>query len=273
MSPIKESSSSSGKESSSAPTVVRRSKTMPIDSPAAKFLYTIIKQLDLKGIDWSLVASQLDISNGHAARMRYHRFRNQMEGYQPQQRKRSANTNPNKSSSSSKAASCKTGLAKAMRSRSPTPMPALKPEPSEEKYNDCDAKIPPYIKTEQQSSGSGYGHIPVPRLADIPQYYPPGHPQHHQHPSSSAYLLSMAAPYQYQMPLVPELRMSPPAYTATPAYPPVPAYETGYRSSVAWTPIKVEPKDMSEEKKDLETGEARVKKEVVDGSKSIVPKE
>jgi hypothetical protein len=32
------------------PTVVRRSKTMPIDSPTAKFLYTILKQLDLKGV-------------------------------------------------------------------------------------------------------------------------------------------------------------------------------------------------------------------------------
>ncbi|RDW70740.1 uncharacterized protein DSM5745_08251 [Aspergillus mulundensis] len=259
MSPIKESLSSSAKESASAPTVVRRSKTMPIDSPTAKFLYTIIKQLDLKGIDWSLVASQLDISNGHAARMRYHRFRNQMEGYQPQQRKRAANANTNKSSSKT-AASCKSGLQKAMRSPSPTLMPAIKPEPSEEKHNVCDQKIPPYIKTEQESSSSGYAHIPIPRLADIPQYYPPT-------PHSSAYLPSMAARYHYSMSLAPEPRISPPAYTATPAYPPVPAYETGYRSSVAWGPIKNEPKDMSEEKKDLDMGDVQVKEEVVDESK------
>lgn len=31
-------------------------------------------------VDWNLVASQLDISNGHAARMRFSRFRQHMEG-------------------------------------------------------------------------------------------------------------------------------------------------------------------------------------------------
>ncbi|OJJ43239.1 hypothetical protein ASPZODRAFT_146262 [Penicilliopsis zonata CBS 506.65] len=61
-------------------TPVRRSKAMPTDGPTARFLYTIIKQLDLKSIDWNLVASQLEISNGHAARMRYSRFKQQMEG-------------------------------------------------------------------------------------------------------------------------------------------------------------------------------------------------
>ncbi|GAD97997.1 predicted protein [Paecilomyces variotii No. 5] len=61
-------------------TSLRRSKTMPADGQTAKFLYTIIKQLDLKSIDWNLVASQLEISNGHAARMRYSRFKQHMEG-------------------------------------------------------------------------------------------------------------------------------------------------------------------------------------------------
>ncbi|PGH33817.1 hypothetical protein GX50_03386 [[Emmonsia] crescens] len=59
---------------------LKRSKTMPADGQTAKFLYTILKQLDLKLIDWNLVASQLDISNGHAARMRFSRFRQHMEG-------------------------------------------------------------------------------------------------------------------------------------------------------------------------------------------------
>lgn len=35
-----------------------------------------------KKVDWNLVASQLDISNGHAARMRYSRFRQHIEGIQ-----------------------------------------------------------------------------------------------------------------------------------------------------------------------------------------------
>ncbi|KAI9873376.1 MAG: hypothetical protein M1830_000476 [Pleopsidium flavum] len=53
---------------------------MPTDSATAKFLYTIIKQLDLKSIDWNIVALQLDITNGHAARMRFSRFKQHMEG-------------------------------------------------------------------------------------------------------------------------------------------------------------------------------------------------
>ncbi|EED21663.1 conserved hypothetical protein [Talaromyces stipitatus ATCC 10500] len=59
---------------------IRRSKTMPTEGHATRFLYTILKQLDLKTIDWSLVATELEISNGHAARMRYSRFKQQMEG-------------------------------------------------------------------------------------------------------------------------------------------------------------------------------------------------
>ncbi|KAL8716819.1 MAG: hypothetical protein Q9225_005881 [Loekoesia sp. 1 TL-2023] len=53
---------------------------MPTDAAIAKFLYTIMKQLDLKSIDWNTVANELDITNGHAARMRYSRFKQQMEG-------------------------------------------------------------------------------------------------------------------------------------------------------------------------------------------------
>ncbi|KAH8698331.1 hypothetical protein BGW36DRAFT_357870 [Talaromyces proteolyticus] len=58
----------------------RRSKTMPTEGHMTRFLYAILKQLDLKTIDWSDVATDLEISNGHAARMRYSRFRQQMEG-------------------------------------------------------------------------------------------------------------------------------------------------------------------------------------------------
>ncbi|KAJ6123409.1 hypothetical protein N7512_005874 [Penicillium capsulatum] len=57
-----------------------RSKVLDTEGPTPKFLFAIIKQLDLKAIDWNKVASELEISNGHAARMRYSRFRNQMEG-------------------------------------------------------------------------------------------------------------------------------------------------------------------------------------------------
>ncbi len=65
---------------------LRRNKTLSPDGQTAKFLYTIIKQLDLKAIDWSLVAGSLEITNGHAARMRYSRFKQHMEGATTQPR-------------------------------------------------------------------------------------------------------------------------------------------------------------------------------------------
>lgn len=34
-------------------------------------------------VNWSEIASSLDITNGHAARMRFHRFKQQMEGIRP----------------------------------------------------------------------------------------------------------------------------------------------------------------------------------------------
>ncbi|KAL8827351.1 MAG: hypothetical protein Q9191_003243 [Dirinaria sp. TL-2023a] len=68
---------------------------MPTDGAIAKFLYTILKQLDLKSIDWNEVAGSLDITNGHAARMRFSRFKQQMEGIQPQVRKPKTTTSSN----------------------------------------------------------------------------------------------------------------------------------------------------------------------------------
>jgi hypothetical protein len=65
---------------------LRRSKTLSPDGQTARFLYTIIKQLDLKTIDWNEVAGSLDITNGHAARMRFSRFKQHIEGTPTQPR-------------------------------------------------------------------------------------------------------------------------------------------------------------------------------------------
>ena len=65
---------------------LRRSKTLSPDGQTARFLYTILKQLDLKAIDWNLVADSLNITNGHAARMRFSRFKQHMEGIPTQPR-------------------------------------------------------------------------------------------------------------------------------------------------------------------------------------------
>ncbi len=65
---------------------LRRSNALSTDNQTAKFLYTILKQLDLKAIDWNQVAEGLDITNGHAARMRFSRFKQHMEGIPTQPR-------------------------------------------------------------------------------------------------------------------------------------------------------------------------------------------
>ncbi len=65
---------------------------MPTDGATAKFLYTILKQLDLKSIDWTTVAAALEITNGHAARMRFSRFKQAMEGVVPAPRRRTTTT-------------------------------------------------------------------------------------------------------------------------------------------------------------------------------------
>ncbi|KAJ5989199.1 hypothetical protein N7481_004409 [Penicillium waksmanii] len=66
--------------------MVQRTKVLDTEGTTPKFLYSMIKQLDLKLIDWNKVAQDLEISNGHAARMRYSRFRSQMDGPNTAQR-------------------------------------------------------------------------------------------------------------------------------------------------------------------------------------------
>jgi hypothetical protein len=69
---------------------LRRNKTLSPDGPTARFLYTIIKQLDLKAVNWNVVAASQGITNGHAARMRYSRFKQQIEGAATQARESKA---------------------------------------------------------------------------------------------------------------------------------------------------------------------------------------
>ncbi|KAK5997106.1 hypothetical protein PT974_02458 [Cladobotryum mycophilum] len=60
------------------------------DNAMARFLFAILKQKNLKDIDWNQVASDPvllePITNGHAARMRYSRFRATVSG-QPSKRR------------------------------------------------------------------------------------------------------------------------------------------------------------------------------------------
>ncbi|KAF8856286.1 hypothetical protein BDZ45DRAFT_691913 [Acephala macrosclerotiorum] len=65
---------------------------MPSDTAITELLYAILKQKCLKDIDWNKVAADPilsePITNGHAARMRYSRFKKQMDGNAPTRRPR-----------------------------------------------------------------------------------------------------------------------------------------------------------------------------------------
>ncbi|KAK1761175.1 hypothetical protein QBC47DRAFT_23368 [Echria macrotheca] len=73
------------------------------DNAMTRFLFAILQQKCLKDIDWNKVAHDpilaQEITNGHAARMRYSRFRAAMLGIEPQRRNR---TNPNRTRVSKK---------------------------------------------------------------------------------------------------------------------------------------------------------------------------
>lgn len=76
-----------------------------------RFLFAILKQKNLKDIDWTQVASDSilsqPISNGHAARMRYSRFRSHMLGLEPQRRNRPSPVAKSKVTKSKKTAPVK----------------------------------------------------------------------------------------------------------------------------------------------------------------------
>ncbi|KAK4120801.1 hypothetical protein N657DRAFT_683288 [Parathielavia appendiculata] len=99
------------------------------DNVMARFLFAILQQKCLKDIDWNKVAHDpilaQPITNGHAARMRYSRFKAAMLGTEPQRRNR---TNP--SNSKSRVSKNKKG---------DSPMPKK--------------------EEEEKSSGSGIGNI------------------------------------------------------------------------------------------------------------------
>ncbi|KAJ3493598.1 hypothetical protein NLG97_g4628 [Lecanicillium saksenae] len=67
--------------------------TSNADNAMARFLFAILKQKNLKDIDWNQVANDpvllQPITNGHAARMRYSRFRSTITGHEPTKRRSS----------------------------------------------------------------------------------------------------------------------------------------------------------------------------------------
>ncbi|KAI0192658.1 hypothetical protein EV127DRAFT_37138 [Xylaria flabelliformis] len=102
------------------------------DNAMTRFLFAILKQKNLKDIDWNQVAHDpiltQEITNGHAARMRYSRFRAAMLGLEPVRRTR---TGPNKSrvtKSKKNAKSRKDDGVKSETSTTPESPPAASPQ-------------------------------------------------------------------------------------------------------------------------------------------------
>ncbi|KAJ5132989.1 hypothetical protein N7448_007147 [Penicillium atrosanguineum] len=114
----------------------QRSKVLDTEGPTPKFLYAIIKQLDIRSVNWNRVASDLEISNGHAARMRYSRFKSQMEPSSAQKppRKKNIKKGENGGCKGNMPASAPLPMSMQM----PFPMPALgsalKMEPSDSQF-------------------------------------------------------------------------------------------------------------------------------------------
>ncbi|KAI1870017.1 hypothetical protein JX265_003157 [Neoarthrinium moseri] len=76
------------------------------DNAMARFLFAILQQKNLKDIDWNQVARNpilaQEITNGHAARMRYSRFRSAMLGLEPQRRNKTSKEKSNRVTKSKK---------------------------------------------------------------------------------------------------------------------------------------------------------------------------
>ncbi|KAE8388301.1 hypothetical protein BDV23DRAFT_185521 [Aspergillus alliaceus] len=190
---------------------VRRSKAMPTDGPTVKFLYTIIKQLDLKSIDWSLVANQLEISNGHAARMRYSRFKQQMEGTTSTPR----SSRPKKNPSKSKGSPCKADL---LKETDPSdPQPVMK----QERRASLDELVS-YVKADPHPQR-------LRTLADIPYHMVPDSPAQSFNP-----------PYTQMAVSPPDLTM----YTPTPSFlDPSIGFEHQMSPVHLWASTKIEPEE------------------------------
>ncbi|KAI0389440.1 hypothetical protein F5Y17DRAFT_123614 [Xylariaceae sp. FL0594] len=139
------------------------------DSPMTRFLFAILQQKNLKDIDWNKVAHDpilaQEITNGHAARMRYSRFRSYMLNQQPTKRNRTASPK-SKVTKSRKEPKSKKGDSITVKSESAAGTPrASSPEPTQQPSRAAPAPAPLRIK---QESGQYYNSRLTPALTPGP---------------------------------------------------------------------------------------------------------
>ncbi|KAI0900427.1 hypothetical protein F4806DRAFT_155676 [Annulohypoxylon nitens] len=134
------------------------------DTAMTRFLFAILQQKNLKDIDWNKVADDpilgegKKISNGHAARMRYSRFRSAMLGLEPTRRNRTGQPKNRITKSKKEPRSRKEESVKS----EPTPEPKL---------HDSIETSPPRIK--QESPYPSFESRLTPRLTPGPGSMPP----------------------------------------------------------------------------------------------------
>ncbi|ROW06426.1 hypothetical protein VMCG_04427 [Cytospora schulzeri] len=123
------------------------------DNSMARFLFAILQQKNLKDIDWNAVAHNevlvQRITNGHAARMRYSRFRASLLGIEPQRRNRTA-ANKSKVTKSKVTKSKKETKTKTKKEKEEEQQ-LIKPDPNAapESHQENSKTLSPKIKDEE----------------------------------------------------------------------------------------------------------------------------
>ncbi|KAI0181907.1 hypothetical protein GGR52DRAFT_60356 [Hypoxylon sp. FL1284] len=99
------------------------------DNAMARFLFAILQQKNLKDIDWNVVAHNPNliqpITNGHAARMRYSRFKSSILGLEPTRRNRTGQPRSRVTKAKKDAKGKKDDIVKS----EPVPPESVSPEP------------------------------------------------------------------------------------------------------------------------------------------------
>ncbi|KAH9883492.1 hypothetical protein F4778DRAFT_801841 [Xylariomycetidae sp. FL2044] len=144
------------------------------DNAMTRFLFAILRQKNLKDIDWNKVAHDpilaQEITNGHAARMRYSRFRSAMLGTEPTRRNRTGPPKARVTKSKKDPKGRKDGP------ENPKPEPEVdSPAPSIESSPAPSEPPAPRIKQENTSFG-GYNMRLTPGLTPGPTSVPVPNP-------------------------------------------------------------------------------------------------
>lgn len=149
--------------------------------------------LPIAQVDWNVVATELEITNGHAARMRYSRFKSQMEGTTPTTRKpkgttpQKRNEKPEKADKPSKKRQKKNDSKvknEDVEASTNTDEPKIKKEDAEESYAIADKRSTAVVPRFPQLDGA----CDMPDTEDEPTTTVKTEPLNHGEASAKAYV-------------------------------------------------------------------------------------